>query len=285
MKQSLKNKFYGCFFGSIVGDALGMPYEFLHHTYIDYVPEMQAGGPFNLPKGCWTDDTSMMLCLADSLIAKQGFDAQDQLLKYLRWYQDGYNSATLSCFDIGNQTRNALDCFDKNINLIKAKHTLDKAGNGALMRINPIPLVFTTNKDLLKYAELSTITTHNNDLCIKYSVFFSLLLKFILGGSDKESLKAYFSIPDIKEDVNGFVVGSYKLALESFYNTNSFEESMEYTIKKGGDTDTNACITGMLTGAYYGFDKIPVTWVNDLMLLDKLKTTCDNLFILRNSIK
>lgn len=272
----INNRKKGCFFGAIVGDALGMPYEFKHSHEIKYTGSMEAGGPFNLPKGCWTDDTSMTLCLLESLHTK-GFDAQDQLLKYLRWYEDGYMSPTKSCFDIGNQTEKALTEFSYNIFKTEATFSITSAGNGGLMRINAIPLMYEKEEDVIKYAELATKTTHNNPLCIEYSIKFALLLRDVLNGMFINPILDKYSVPDVN-NVNGYVVGSYALALKAFYNTKSFSDCMEYVIKKGGDTDTNACIAGMLAGAYYGYDKIPSEWIKDLIDLDKLESFSQKLW-------
>ena len=274
--SNLKNKFFGCFMGAIVGDALGMPYEFKKPEAINYKPEMIAGGPFQLPKGCWTDDTSMMLCLADSLIEKKGFDVQDQLLKYLRWYQDGYNSAIGGCFDIGNQTQDALDKFDRDVKLIVAKPTIFRAGNGALMRIAPIPLVFSDLSVLFEYSKASTIATHNNETCITYSNLYCKAIHDQLLSDEKITINSagYGSC-------SGYVKDSYYLAIDAFNNTNSFDECMEYVIKIGGDTDTNACIAGMLAGAYYGFKSIPKEWIDDLIDIEDLILKCEQLYQLR----
>lgn len=282
--MTTRDKFDGCFFGSIVGDALGMPYEFKDASEIQYEPVMKAGGPFNLPKGCWTDDTSMMLCLANSLISKQGFDAQDQLLKYYRWYSEGYNSAIKRCFDIGNQTELALNRFNCDINQTTAKFETHRAGNGALMRINPIPLVYSTVEEILNYSELSTITTHNNDRCVEASFIYTGIINLALNGIDKHVIQNSFPVTLTNYDVDGYVYGSMTAALDAFYKTNSFEECMEFVIKLGGDTDTNACIAGMLAGAYYGFNSIPQEWVNDLINLQSLKNTCEQLYQLRLSL-
>lgn len=276
MTNNFKNRFFGCFFGSIVGDALGMPYEFKQAKNIEYTPEMKAGGPFQLPKGCWTDDTSMMLCLADSLIDKKGFDIQDQLLKYLRWYQDGYNSAIGGCFDIGNQTRDALDRFDRDVNLIVAKPTTFRAGNGALMRINPIPLVFSKLEDVLRYSKISTIATHNNETCITYSDLYCKILHDQLLSDEKVTVNSASY-----GGCSGYVKDSYYLALDAFNNTNSFEDCMKYVIEVGGDTDTNACIAGMLAGAFYGYNGIRTDWIDDLIDVEDLKETCQKLYDLR----
>lgn len=274
------NKFRGCFFGLVVGDTLGMPYEFKKADNIDYTPEYKAGGPFKLPKGCWTDDTTMMLCLADSLIAKKGFDPQDQLLKYLCWYRDGYNSAIGGCFDIGNQTEKSLLAFERDVHKRIADPT-DRAGNGALMRLSPIPLVYAGHPNLLTYAEASTVTTHNNKDCIEASKNFSTVVADVLLGCGKEQVPLPHKLND---EPTGYVIDSYLLALDAFHKTDSFMGCMEYVIKQGGDTDTNACIAGMLAGAYYGFAEIPEELITGLIDSNDFFVICDALYSLRDEV-
>lgn len=273
----------GCFFGSIVGDALGMPYEFKNAEHIEYVPEMQAGGPFNLPLGCWTDDSIMMLCTANSLIEKGKFDIRDQLLKYLRWYEDGYMSPYKGCFDVGNQTRKALENFSKDFNAFSTPYDLKSSGNGALMRINVFPLAYSEFSQVAQFAYYNTMATHNNPLCLKYSVDYCKLIHAALNGVRKSQIKIMCPpvVSDI--DVDGFVKGSFELAVKAFYETGSFEACMEYVIKAGGDTDTNACIAGMLAGAYYGYSNIPEAWVKNLIKLNDLYSIFNNLVEFRNN--
>ena len=102
--MDLLERYQGCLIGLAVGDALGAPVEFLSRGSFEPVTDMQGGGAFNLEPGQWTDDTSMALCLAESLIEKKGFDARDQMERYLKWYRTGYLSSTGECFDIGRTT-------------------------------------------------------------------------------------------------------------------------------------------------------------------------------------
>src|SRR5688500_5205401 len=103
--------FRGCLLGLAVGDAVGTTVEFMPRGSFPPVTDMVGGGPFGLQPGQWTDDTSMALCLATSLIAKKGFDANDQMDRYWRWYREGYLSSTGKCFDIGNTVRDALERY------------------------------------------------------------------------------------------------------------------------------------------------------------------------------
>lgn len=106
-----RDRYRGALLGLAAGDALGTTLEFTRPGTFAPLTNMIGGGPFNLPPGAWTDDTSMALCLAESLIERSGFDAADQMHRYVRWYQNGYLSSTGRCFDIGNATRTALDRF------------------------------------------------------------------------------------------------------------------------------------------------------------------------------
>jgi ADP-ribosylglycohydrolase len=105
----------GSLVGLAVGDALGASVEFRPHQYfIDRpVGDMEGGGTWGLKAGQWTDDTSMALCLASSLITKQGYDPYDQMVRYKWWYKHGYLSSTGQCFDIGNATRDSLEEFSR----------------------------------------------------------------------------------------------------------------------------------------------------------------------------
>jgi ADP-ribosylglycohydrolase len=104
-------RYRGTLLGLAVGDAVGTTLEFKPPGSFAQIEDMVGGGPFHLAPGQWTDDTSMALCLAESLIEQQGFDPVDQLQRYVRWYHQGYMSSTGRCFDIGNTVRQALHSF------------------------------------------------------------------------------------------------------------------------------------------------------------------------------
>ena len=104
--------------------------------------DMVGGGPFGLKPGQWTDDTSMALCLAESLLECGGFDPVDQLKRYVRWYREGHHSSTGRCFDIGNTVRDALSGLSVPASRGAAAPTRTRPGNGSLMRLAPVPLFF-----------------------------------------------------------------------------------------------------------------------------------------------
>jgi ADP-ribosyl-[dinitrogen reductase] hydrolase len=137
-----RNRSRGCLLGLAVGDAVGTTVEFQPRGSFALVNDMVGGGPFRLKPGQWTDDTSMALCLATSLIAKNGFDPADQMDRYWNWYQNGYLSSTGSFFDIGNTVRQALETYQQTGNPFSGRIDPYSAGNGSLMRLAPIPLFY-----------------------------------------------------------------------------------------------------------------------------------------------
>jgi ADP-ribosyl-[dinitrogen reductase] hydrolase len=96
------DRYRGALLGLACGDALGTTLEFKPPGTFKPVTDIVGGGPFGLKPGQWADDTSMALCLAESLIECKGFDPVDQMRRYLRWYREGHLSSNGRCFDIGN---------------------------------------------------------------------------------------------------------------------------------------------------------------------------------------
>ena len=131
-----KDKTIGALVGLATGDALGTTLEFKPYNSFEPIKDIVGGGPFGLNPGAWTDDTSMALCLAESLIEKERFDIFDQSEKYLDWFRNGRNSVKGYCFDIGNNTRSALVSYENTGN--PYYNDSDAAGNGALMRLAQI---------------------------------------------------------------------------------------------------------------------------------------------------
>ena len=142
MPLTLSDRYRGSLLGLACGDALGTTVEFKPRGSFPDVTDMTGGGPFNLKPGQWTDDTSMALCLAESLLNKGGFNAADQMGRYLNWWQWGYLSATGDCFDIGMTVREALARFQASGDPFAGSTAPYSAGNGSLMRLAPVVLFY-----------------------------------------------------------------------------------------------------------------------------------------------
>ncbi|MBU4536125.1 MAG: ADP-ribosylglycohydrolase family protein [Euryarchaeota archaeon] len=286
IKKEDEDRMYGSLLGLAVGDALGVPLEFKAPGTFKEVTGFQEGGSHNLKAGEWSDDTSLALALAKSLIESKGFDPQDQMERYLDWYQEGYLSVNGECFDIGNTTREALEHFADTQEPYSGPDHSKSAGNGSLMRLAPIPIYFFSKKEeVLKYARLSSCTTHQHPLVVECCTYFAHLLQGALLGEGKEELLSPDYQP-FKEEINfeldevikgsyktknppeikarGYVVRSLEAALWAFYKSDNFKDGALLAVNLGDDADTVGAIYGQLAGAYYGKDGIPQDWLDNL---------------------
>ncbi|GAB4313167.1 MAG: ADP-ribosylglycohydrolase family protein [Methanobacteriaceae archaeon] len=282
---TINDRIHGCLLGLAIGDAMGAPIEFKAPGTFEPVNGYRSSPVHNLNPGEWTDDTSLALCLADSLIQCKGFDPEDQMQRYLRWYREGYLSINGKCFDIGNTTREALQCFERTHNPYCGPDHEYSTGNGSLMRIAPIPIYFRHSIDeTVKYAALSSRTTHQHPLAVESCQVMACLIQGALEGVKKDDLLSPDYLPqmkfhrEIKEVVDGsykrfeppyirgsgYVVKSLEASLWAFYNSSNFKDGCLLAVNLGEDSDTTGAIYGQLAGAYYGKDNIPSDWVKDL---------------------
>ncbi|WP_141336174.1 ADP-ribosylglycohydrolase family protein [Paenibacillus sp. tmac-D7] len=284
-------RFMGSLVGLAVGDALGTTVEFSTPGKFKPVEDMVGGGVFQLQAGEWTDDTSMALCLAESLIESGGFDPVDQMRRYAKWRYEGYLSSTGKCFDIGNATAESINLFRRTGEGYCGSTNPNAAGNGSIMRLCPIPLYYAADpKQAIHYSALSSKTTHAGEECVdacrlmasyilaglhgwprekmlEPSAFDEWLnqkplaprVADILAGSYKEK-----EPPDIQG--SGYVVKSLEAALWAFYKSDDFEQGALMAVNLGDDADTTGAVYGQIAGAYYGVDGIPEKWRNKLAM-------------------
>jgi ADP-ribosyl-[dinitrogen reductase] hydrolase len=159
--------------GALLGLAVGTTVEFSTRGSFEPVTDMVGGGPFQLQPGQWTDDTSMALCLADSLIECGGFDARDQMERCVRWAREGYNSSTGGFVDMGGTVGEALAVFLKSGDPFSGPTAPDRAGNGCLMRLAPVPIFYANDRErAVEMCGESSRTTHGARECIDASRMF-----------------------------------------------------------------------------------------------------------------
>lgn len=282
---SQKDKVTGCLLGLAVGDAVGTTVEFSPRGTFTAVTDMIGGGPFNLNAGEWTDDTSMALCLAHSLLAHNGFNAADQMERYSDWFQNGYMSSNGTCFDIGNTVRTALHKYKQTGDPFSGSTNPHSAGNGAIMRLAPIPIFYGDDvPQMLHYAGESARTTHGAAECVDACRLFAAMIHLALTGAGKEAIFAqtiYEPTTSKLRDVsngrfrqksvteirgNGYVVDSLEAALFCFDQTDTFRDAVLMATNLGDDADTTAAEVGQLAGAFYGQSGIPQPWLDKLVM-------------------
>lgn len=304
-KKAKINRFRGSLIGLAVGDCMGVPAEFLSPGQFHPISEMTGGGLFHLQKGEWTDDTSMALCLAESLITCGGFDVKNQMDHYVCWYKEGHNSSKGVCFDIGNTVRQALEHYLATGEPYSGPHDPHSAGNGSVMRLAPVPLVWSFDlKTAIWCSGESSKTTHQAIEAVDACRFYGGLLAAAVEGSTKDELLSAHLIKQIEGCVgnpfsanvaevafgsykrrmppeikgSGYVVRSIEAALWAFYQTNNFSEGLLLAVNLGDDADTTGAIYGQLAGAYYGVDAIPSHWQEALVAREKIGATADELY-------
>lgn len=304
MRPDPRDRVRGALIGLATGDALGAAVEFEAPGSFPPLTGMRDGGPHGLDAGQWTDDTSMALCLAESLLHCGGFDARDQMTRYVNWYRWGYLSSTGECFDIGNATRAALHRFEAGGDPFAGSADPDQAGNGSLMRLAPVALFFRDDaEEAIRRCAESSRTTHAAPTTIDACRYFGGLLVGAVRGVAKDALLAprYAPVeglwqreplcaeidavaagsylrrqpPQIRG--SGYVVASLEAALWAFATTTDFRAGCLAAANLGEDADTTAAIFGQIGGAYYGESGIPAEWRSSLALWNELDRLAEGL--------
>lgn len=300
----LRDRYRGSLLGLAVGDALGTTLEFRAPGTFAPIDDMVGGGPFHLKAGQWTDDTSMALCLAASLVERKGFDAHDQMQRYLRWWHEGYMSSTGGCFDIGVTVSFALRRFEATGDPFAGSTSPRTAGNGSIMRLAPVPLFCAcAPREAIERSAESSQTTHAAPTAIDACRYLGALIVGALHAASKdELLSPYYSpvpnywqqhalVPEIDEIAagsfkqrnppeirgSGYVVKSLEAALWAFYHSTSFREGCLLAVNLGDDADTAGAVYGQLAGAFYGTKDIPQAWLTRLAQRDLIEALADQL--------
>jgi ADP-ribosyl-[dinitrogen reductase] hydrolase len=296
---SSRDKAIGALVGLAVGDAVGTTLEFERPGSFRLIDDMVGGGPFGLEPGQWTDDTSMAMCLAESILDLGDLDPADQLRRYVSWFRDGYWSANGRCFDIGGTTRHALARFEWTGAVTDADIDQESAANGSLMRLAPVPIRW--HNDLGEAAERagqSSRTTHPAsrpvDACRVYAAMTAGLIQ---GRALDDVLDADFwqdgpldprveavirgswrnkQPPEIRG--TGYVVNALEAALWAVAGAADFREAILRAANLGDDADTTAAIAGQLAGAHWGLSGIPVEWRERITSAERIAGIAGRLF-------
>jgi ADP-ribosyl-[dinitrogen reductase] hydrolase len=292
------DRFRGCLLGLAVADAVGTTVEFKGRGTFPPVTDMTGGGPFDLPKGAWTDDTSLALCLATSLVEQGGFDPRDQMDRYLRWYHEGYLSSTGRCFDIGNATRAALARYARSGDPFSGATDEHSAGNGSIMRLAPVPMFYAGDPAAaVAQAAESSRTTHAAAECVDACRLLAAVLAAALNGGGKEALLfgPHDVLPPLTPKIqaiaggawrekeldqirgSGYVVDSLEAALWCFWRTDNYRDAVLAAVNLGDDADTTAAVCGQLAGAHYGVQGIPGHWLKALVMGDEIRVLAERL--------
>ena len=255
-----QDKLRGMLWGLVVGDCMGSPIQFTskdgHREITAMEPAVGVYG-MDLPKGYWTDDSSMAFCIMESVIRLRRYDLPDIAANFLRWYQTGFLSSWKRAFDIGGATHRAM----RGILQGRLQNGDDSTqGNGSIMRFAPgfILAEACNNPDII--AEISDLT-HNSRAIRRLLAELRLTCLAILDGdaSRLHSTHTRESAPN-----SGWAFDTVEAATWAFCNHTTFREGMLAAVNLGGDSDSIGAVYGQLAGAYFGCDAIPQEWIHDV---------------------
>ena len=298
----------GAILGSVVGDALGVPAEFMSREELRKKPivGMIGGGAHNQLPGTWSDDTSMTLCTMDSII-ENGISYTDQMQRFADWLWSAKNTARDEVFDVGGATKQAIFRFVKRTPALDCGETADNAcGNGSLMRIMPTALYIVGQYGSSVLDDRAASIIHNTSRCthahlrcqMACGVFCSVVFQMCCGGDLKNAvqlgissaLSYYQGIDEFdsvcwefetlrsigtwcEEDVQstGYVLHTLQAALWCLLTTSGYAECVLKAVNLGRDTDTTAAVAGSLAGLWYGEKSIPSEWSEATAKYDEIK--------------
>lgn len=275
-----RDRAIGALLGLAVGDAVGTTLEFTaRDDRAEPLTDMIGGGPFHLAPGGWTDDTSMALALADSLLECNPFDPGDLMRRFDDWRQNGAYSHNGRCFDIGITTGGALARWQRTGDPLAGSTDPKAAGNGSLMRLAPVAIRHWNDKTRRReVAALQSRVTHGASEAVDACILFADLVAEAIAGRPRVEILAphvFEGDPLIVEIAaggwrgkprqairgSGHVVKALEAALWCVDRTENFRDAVLMAANLREDADTTAAITGQLAGALHGAGGIPSAWV------------------------
>lgn len=294
-----RDQLKGAIYGLLVGDAVGVSYEFLLAEQLPAYDQIEMLPPNNfaktyphIPVGTWSDDGAQALCLLDSLLYKNKMDTEDFMKRICNWYQCGYMAVDFQVFDVGVQTAEAIRNYLSGVPLLQvANNDVLANGNGSLMRVLPLAIWHQgSDIQLIEDAYAQSHVTHAHLRSKVCCALYCLWARSILNGLDIEAawsdavtkLRAYLKDkPDDLEQLeyhirpdelekgtgSGYVVDCLKSARYALQQT-TYQDVIKTAIAFGRDTDTTACVAGGIAGLYFGFDSIPESWLAQLRAKD-----------------
>lgn len=236
-------------YGSAVGDALGVPFEFKSRGSFTCTG-MVGYGTHNQPAGTWSDDTSLLLATMDSITKTHRVDVKDMRGRFVAWLRMGKYACGGDVFDVGMATYQALT---QGVGMDGERSN----GNGSLMRILPLALIDATDDEVRAVSAITHAHAISMDACVDLVHF----ARGLIAGDPK-----WPTIPTSRDEVRsgGFVLDTLSAALWCLATTDSYTSCVLTAVNLGDDTDTTACVAGGLAGLYYGFAAIPQDWIDTL---------------------
>jgi ADP-ribosyl-[dinitrogen reductase] hydrolase len=298
--RTLRDRFQGALMGLAVGDALAAHTQFRKPGSFAPVGDLLGGGPFDLPRGAWTDDTAMALQLAESLLAREGFDAHDQVQRYARWQREGHGSATGQCVGIAANVARSLATAQYKRQPFAGSHDPEQLDKDPLSRVAPAVMFYFADgaTAVARSVEAARITAQA-PLVLDCVRLLAAMIHQALSGRDKAAIlkppRDLWATPNTRLEVmalydglyarrpaaditgGGHILQALEAALWAFHRADSFREGALLAANLGWDSDVVTATYGALAGAHHGVSAIPGIWRNSLMKQEVVMDTSDRL--------
>lgn len=306
---------YDGIIGLAVGDALGVPVEFVsrHELKEDPVVSMREYGTHGQPVGVWSDDTSLTLALMDSIIQKGRVDYTDIMDRFSGWLMYGDYTAAGEIFDVGNATSRSIMNYGRGMAPLECGGVTEyENGNGSLMRILPLAYFFRKRADDTIESRMEIVhnvssLTHRHPISlIGCGIYINIAMKLLAcecplqdcieqGISEAfkyyeikmcdelqfyvrlRDLSLFVELPEAEIKSSGYIVDTLEAALWCLLNTGSYKECVLKAVNLGEDTDTVGAVAGGLAGIYYGSEAIPHEWLSVLAKKQYIEGLCEKL--------
>ncbi|OBX17632.1 hypothetical protein A9995_15350 [Erythrobacter sp. QSSC1-22B] len=299
--DAIHDRAVGALLGLATGDAVGTTLEYKSRDSYEHLTGMVGGGPFSLPAGMWTDDTSMALALGESLEGRIDLDPEDLMSRFVRWWRSGEYSPTGECFGIGLTTRAALAHFETTGEPIAGSRDEMTAGNGSLMRVAPIAIwgVQAGADAMRDVARTQSATTHAARACLDACEAYSVMMRSAILGADFSECLARAQEMSFIEPIAGIIAGGWRSKTRAQIATSGYvAHSLEAALwcndpqaggggtyrdivlraaNLGDDANTTAAIAGQLAGALHGKSGIPPEWLEKLVWADRISALAGRL--------
>lgn len=307
---NLKSKLKSVLLGVAVGDAVGVPFEFLTRDYMLKKPatDMVGYGTYDQPPGTFSDDSSLTFCLSEALT--QGFELKEIANNFIKWMEEDYWTAHDEVFDIGIATEEAIgNLIDGVSPHLSGGNDEYSNGNGSLMRIAPL-LFYIADKQIEERFEITQLVssiTHRHIRSVIACFYYLEFAKLLLEGQDKfnayqitkDVVKSHLgsiSVPEneishfdrlLNQDIfieskdsiksSGYVIHTLEASIWCLLTTETYQEAILKAVNLGNDTDTTAAVTGGLAGLLYGYAAIPASWLNQLAKREEIEDLADRM--------
>jgi ADP-ribosyl-[dinitrogen reductase] hydrolase len=273
----LRERFHGALLGLAVGDAVAAATQYRRSGSFAPVADLLGGGPFGLPRGAWSDDTAMALCLAESLLERGEFDPADQVERYRRWQREGYLSATGRCVGITAGTARALAVAGWRQQPFSGSHDPSHPDPEPLSRVAPAVLfAFASREEAVRLASEAARTTCQVNTVLGACTDLARALLAALAGEPKARILAEQSSAPARGAGKG-AMRALAGAFESFAAGGNFREAVLYAANLGGNSDVTAAVCGQLAGAFWGASAIPASWRTALLRAPLIESFADRL--------